>query len=105
MLGTLVGYLTAAAEDPQSVYKVGQHSVRLLMSIGDLLIGWRLLVGATVAQEALDGSPSPGDRPFYEGKIAAASFFAKTVLPKLSARRAIVDSADNELMELAEAAF
>jgi alkylation response protein AidB-like acyl-CoA dehydrogenase len=105
MLGTLFGYLTQAAEDPQSVYKVGQHSVRLLMSMGDLLIGWRLLVGATVAQEALDRSPSPGDRAFYEGKIAAAAFFAKTVLPELSARRAVVDAADNELMELDEAAF
>jgi alkylation response protein AidB-like acyl-CoA dehydrogenase len=105
MLTTMFGYLTAAADEPRSVYKVGQHSVRLLMSMGDLLIGWRLLVGATVAQEALDGSPSPGDRAFYEGKVAAASFFAKTVLPELSARRAVVEAADNELMELDEAAF
>jgi alkylation response protein AidB-like acyl-CoA dehydrogenase len=105
MLGTMIGYLTAAAEDPQSVYKVGQHTVRLLMSMGDLLIGWRLLVGAGVALEALDGSPSPGDRAFYEGKVAAASFFAKTVLPELSTSRSIVENADNELMELPEAAF
>jgi alkylation response protein AidB-like acyl-CoA dehydrogenase len=105
MLGTLIQYLTAAQDEPQSVYKVGQHSVRLLLSIGDLLIGWRLLVGARVALQALDGSPSLGDRAFYQGKVAAAGFFAKTVLPELSARRAIIDAADNELMELDEAAF
>ncbi|MDT7647232.1 MAG: hypothetical protein QOC75_4232, partial [Pseudonocardiales bacterium] len=52
MLGTLFGYATSALEDPASVYKVGQHSVRLLMSVGDLVIGWLLLRQADVAQKA-----------------------------------------------------
>jgi alkylation response protein AidB-like acyl-CoA dehydrogenase len=105
MLGKLVEYLTAAQQDPRSVYKVGQHTVRLLMSMGDLLIGWLLLRQAEVALAALDGGPSARDKPFYEGKVAAASFFAKTVLPRLAAERTIVESADNALMDLDEAAF
>jgi alkylation response protein AidB-like acyl-CoA dehydrogenase len=108
MLGTLFGYATSALEDPASVYKVGQHSVRLLMSVGDLVIGWLLLRQADVAQKALDAGASTAssrDTPFYQGKIAAARFFAATVLPELTSRRKIVETADNALMELDEAAF
>jgi hypothetical protein len=105
MLGSLFGYATGAMEDPASIYKVGQHSVRLLMSVGDLLIGWLLLRHAEVAQRALDAGASAKDTPFYQGKIGAARFFAATVLPELSARRKIVEQADNALMELDEAAF
>lgn len=105
MLGSLIGYLTASQEDPQSINKVGQHTVRLLMSVGDLLIGWQLLKHAEVAIGKLDAGASAKDVPFYEGKIAVASFFAKQVLPELTARRAIVEAADNALMEIDEAAF
>ncbi|MGW3964594.1 acyl-CoA dehydrogenase [Amycolatopsis sp. NPDC005003] len=105
MLGSLIGYLTASQEDPQSINKVGQHTVRLLMSVGDLLIGWQLLKHAEVAIGRLDAGASAKDVPFYEGKIAVASFFAKQVLPELTARRAIVEAADNALMEVDEAAF
>lgn len=105
MLGAMIGYLTAAQDDPQSVHKVGQHTVRLLMSTGDLLVGWQLLRHAEVAIAKLDAGPGSKDTPFYEGKIAVASFFAKNVLPELTARRAIVEAADNDLMDVPEAAF
>ncbi len=105
MLATMIGELTASAQDPDNVYKVGQHTVRLLMSVGDLLIGWLLLRQAEVAVAALDGAASAKDEPFYQGKIGAAHFFASTVLPELSARRAVIERADNALMDLPEAAF
>jgi alkylation response protein AidB-like acyl-CoA dehydrogenase len=105
MLGALFGYATGAAEDPTSIYKVGQHSVRLLMSVGDLLVGWLLLRQADVAQKALDEGASAKDTPFYQGKIGVARFFAASVLPELTARRSIVEKADNALMELDESAF
>jgi alkylation response protein AidB-like acyl-CoA dehydrogenase len=105
MLGALFGYAQGALEEPTSVYKVGQHSVRLLMTIGDLLIGWLLLRQADVAQRALDAGCAPKDEPYYQGKVGVARFFAATVLPELSARRTIVENADNALMELDEAAF
>ncbi|MGV9295557.1 acyl-CoA dehydrogenase [Amycolatopsis sp. NPDC003676] len=105
MLGSLIGYLTSSQEDPQNINKVGQHTVRLLMSVGDLLVGWKLLQGAEVALAKLDNGASAKDKPFYEGKLAVASFFAKSVLPELTSRRAIVEAADNALMEIDEAAF
>ncbi|MEN3356807.1 MAG: hypothetical protein V7637_789, partial [Mycobacteriales bacterium] len=74
--------------------------------LGDLIIGWLLLRGAAVANAALDaGTADTRDRAFYEGKIAAARFFATTVLPELSARRAVAETTDNGLMDLPETAF
>ncbi|GAA4687494.1 acyl-CoA dehydrogenase [Pseudonocardia yuanmonensis] len=105
MLGSLTGYLVASREDVTNLYKVGQHSVRFLMAVGDLLVGWLLLRQADVAQNALAGEVSARDTAFYEGKIGVARFFAKTVLPRLTAEKAIVEVADNSLMELDEAAF
>ncbi|MCE3555193.1 acyl-CoA dehydrogenase [Pseudonocardia sp. RS11V-5] len=105
MLGSLTGYLFASQEDVQNLYKVGQHSVRFLMAVGDLLVGWLLLRQADVAQQALAGDVSAKDKNFYEGKIGVARFFARTVLPRLTAEKAIVEAADNSLMELDEAAF
>jgi hypothetical protein len=44
MTATLTGFLMAAQEDPTSIYKVGTGSVRFLMSVGDLVMGWLLLL-------------------------------------------------------------
>jgi alkylation response protein AidB-like acyl-CoA dehydrogenase len=105
MIGAMIGFLTTSQEDTRNIYKVGLNSVRLLMSVGDLLVGWLLQRQAEVAIAALDGTPSAKDRTFYQGKVAVASFFASTVLPELSARRKVVESTDNSLMDLDEAAF
>ncbi|OBB03640.1 butyryl-CoA dehydrogenase [Mycobacteriaceae bacterium 1482268.1] len=105
MAATLTGYLMAAQEKPESLYKVGLGSVRFLMSVGDLVIGWLLQQQAAVAIEALDGGASGDDKSFYEGKVAVASFFAKNMLPLLTSTRQVIDTIDNEIMELDEAAF
>ena len=105
MAAALTGYLMAAQEDPKSIYKVGLGSVRFLMSVGDLVMGWLLLRQSAVAMAALDSGAAGAEKSFYEGKIAAASFFAKNFLPLLSGTRQTVESLDNEVMELDEAAF
>ncbi|GAB3912966.1 acyl-CoA dehydrogenase [Kibdelosporangium lantanae] len=105
MIGALIGHLTTSQEDPRNIYKVGQHSVRMLLATGDLLIGWLLLRQASVALKALAGEVSAKDKAFYEGKVAVASFFARNVLPELSAGRKIIEAADNSIMDIDEAAF
>jgi alkylation response protein AidB-like acyl-CoA dehydrogenase len=105
MAASLTGYLMAAQEDAASVYKVGLGSVRFLLSVGDLLIGWLLQRQAAVAIEKLDEGATGADRDFYEGKVAVASFFAKNFLPLLTSTRTVVENLDNEIMELPEAAF
>ena len=105
MAVTLTGYLMASQEDPSSIYKVGLGSVRFLMSVGDLVLGWLLQQQAAVAIEKLDAGATGDDRAFYEGKVAVALFFAKNFLPLLTSTRSIVENLDNEVMELDEAAF
>ncbi|TDB99188.1 acyl-CoA dehydrogenase [Nonomuraea longispora] len=98
---TMAGWALASMESPQETYKVGLNTTRLLLALGDLVIGWLLLRQAEVALARL----ADGDDPFYLGKVGAASFFAKTVLPRLAAERRVLASTGQELMELPEEAF
>jgi alkylation response protein AidB-like acyl-CoA dehydrogenase len=102
MVATLTGHLMAAQENPSELYKVGLGSVRFLLAVGDLLIGWRLLAQAEVAIAALDNGST---EPFYQGKIATAQYFTRNVLPELTAVRTVLSNLDNDIMELDEAAF
>jgi hypothetical protein len=114
IVGAMAAAAIASRQDPPSIYKVGQNNMRLLLALGDLVIGWLLLRQAEVALAALDrldssgsqpGRNSQADRDFYTGKVAAARFFAGTVLPQLSAVRAVVEAVDNEIMTLPDSAF
>lgn len=91
--------------DITNIYKVGQNTSRLLLGAGDLVVGWLLLRQAAVATEALEAGAQGKDKDFYTGKIAAASFFAKNVLPLLAGERAIAEATDNTLMDVPESAF
>ncbi|MEV4477846.1 acyl-CoA dehydrogenase [Nonomuraea sp. NPDC049504] len=98
---TLAGWALGSLEKPEEVYKVGLNTTRFLLALGDLVIGWLLQRQAEVALARL----AEGEDPFYLGKVAAASFFAKTVLPRLAAERRTLESTGQELMELPEDAF
>ncbi|WP_372728027.1 acyl-CoA dehydrogenase [Nocardioides sp.] len=95
---------SAEGGDLRNIYKVGLNTTRLLMVLGDVVCAWLLLRGAEVALEKLAGEPGK-DKAFYEGKVAAAQFFAQTNLPRLTAERAIAESTTLDLMDLDEAAF
>jgi alkylation response protein AidB-like acyl-CoA dehydrogenase len=102
----MTGFLMASADAPAEIYKVGLNTTRLLMALGDLVIGWLLLTHAEIALRALDqidaGAP---DHDFYAGKLAAARFFAATVLPRLAAERKVAEETTLDLMNLPEGAF
>ena len=87
-------------EQRSELYKVGLHSVALLNSVSELLIGWLLLRQAEVAKAALDGGDVNGDEGFYKGKLAIADYWAKAVLPKARQRRELAAAEDGALMEL-----
>jgi alkylation response protein AidB-like acyl-CoA dehydrogenase len=105
MVGAMVGDLTGAQEDVRSLYKVGLNTTRLLLSLGDLVIGWLLLRQAEVALHKLTEGVTGRDQAFYEGKVAAAKFFAQTRLPLLAAERVVVEGSNLEPMDLDESAF
>ena len=111
IVGYMVGELMKSdpsqeGGDPANLYKIGQNTSRLLLCAGDLVVGWLLLRQAEIAKAALDaGTASTKDQSFYAGKIAAACFFARTVLPKIAAERQIAEATDNSLMDVSEDAF
>lgn len=98
---TMAGWAMGAIEAPREVYKVGLNTTRLLLALGDLVIGWLLLRQAEVALTRL----KEGEDAFYQGKVAAASFFAQSVLPRLAAERRVLGATDLSLMDLPEEAF
>jgi alkylation response protein AidB-like acyl-CoA dehydrogenase len=106
ILATFTGWLMAAqGGEPRELYKIGLNSRRLLLALGDLVVGWLLQRQADVALRALGHEVSPADQAFYEGKIAAARFFAHEVLPRIGADRRIVESTTLDAMDLSEDAF
>ena len=105
MATTMTGHLLGSQQEPALLYRVGLASVRFLLAVGDLVIGWLLLREAEVALSALERNDGNAEREFYRGKVVAATFFAANVLPRLSADRQVIDNDDLAVMQLAEDAF
>ncbi|WP_433389049.1 acyl-CoA dehydrogenase [Micromonospora sp. KLBMP9576] len=106
MVGVLTGWLgEAQAGDTRALYKVGLSSRRFLLAIGDLVVGWLLQKQADVALKALAGEVSASDKAFYTGKVAAARFFAREVLPRIGSDRRIIEGTELDIMDLPEEAF
>jgi hypothetical protein len=99
----MVGVAMQSQEEPKEVYKVGLNTSRLLMASGELIIAWLLLRQADIAKSKLANAGK--DTDFYNGKIASAKFFVRSVLPHISVERAVVESETSEIMNIAEAAF
>jgi len=106
-LSAMSDFALASLERPEEVYKVGLTSVRFLLAVGDLVIGWLLGRQAEVALRALDDADglADADRDFYTGKLAVAKFFAATVLPRLESDRKIIEQTTTDLMDVPESAF
>ncbi len=105
LIGSLGTWAMGSQKDIQEIYKVGLNTTRLLMAVGDLIIGWLLLRQAEVASAALDNGASAKDVEFYKGKIAAAKWFAQNRLPLLAGERLAAETTNLEIMELSEDAF
>ena len=107
IVAVMVADLTSSATggDPRTIYQVGFNTTRLLMALGDVICGWLLLRGAEVALARLNSDLAPKEKAFYEGKVASARWFARTVLPKVTAERAIAEATDLAVMDLPEDAF
>jgi hypothetical protein len=104
MVTAMSGYALGSLEQPAEVYRAGLNTTRLLMALGDLIIGWLLARQAEVALRTLDAGAGRDDA-FYQGKIATARFFAQTVLPRLAVEREIAEATTIDLMELPEESF
>ncbi|MEU4621093.1 acyl-CoA dehydrogenase [Actinoplanes sp. NPDC023801] len=106
ILGITLGWLQAVGNGEQrELYKIGLSSRRILLALGDVILAWLLLRQAEVALNALGGEVSEADKKFYTGKVAAARFFVREILPRIGADRRIIENTTLDLMDLDEDAF
>ena len=115
-LGALLQAAMASMDESRrtEIYKTGLNTTEFLFSLAEVTIAWLLLRHAEVAHDALDaaaaGQPQlssmrDDDVAFYTGKVAAARWFVRTVVPKLALRRQKAETEDGALMDLPAAAF
>jgi alkylation response protein AidB-like acyl-CoA dehydrogenase len=88
----------------ESFFHVGLHANRILFALAETVIGWLLLRNASIALKKLPAA-SGAEKSFYEGKVAAAKFYVKEVLPNVALHKKVIESGDLSLMEVSEAAF
>jgi len=79
---------------------------RFCEMMSELTVGWQLLEGAVVAEEAkakvAAGHP---DAAFYAGKVAAALYFARNVLPGVEHKAMLLAEEDKSPIDIPDAGF
>jgi len=89
-----------------NVTMVPLNANRFLEMMSEVAVGWLLLDGAAIAAAALKELPAGhADAAFYQGKIAAAQFYARNVLPGVEAKAALMGNEDKSAVELPIEAF
>ncbi|MBP0591525.1 acyl-CoA dehydrogenase [Paraburkholderia sp. LEh10] len=75
-----------------------------LEAFGHVVMAWTWLEQARVAQRALDAGAVPDDA-FYRGKLAAAAYFFRWELPRVSAQFDLLASLDRTTLDMQDAWF
>jgi alkylation response protein AidB-like acyl-CoA dehydrogenase len=79
---------------------------RFLEMMAETTVGWLLLEGAAIAIEKKKSVPAGHpDAAFYDGKVAAALYFARNVLPGVELKAKMMGEEDKSPLDIAEAAF
>jgi alkylation response protein AidB-like acyl-CoA dehydrogenase len=82
------------------------YATRFLEMMSEVAVAWLLLEGAVLAHEA--GAKVPAEHPdkaFYAGKVAAARYYTKSVLPGVKSKAEMMQDEDRSPLEIADAAF
>jgi alkylation response protein AidB-like acyl-CoA dehydrogenase len=86
--------------------KLALNARRMLLALGDVLVAGLLARQAEVALTALESEGlTQADVYFYAGKVAAASFFCREILPRISSDAAIIRGTSLDIMSLPIGAF
>ncbi len=79
---------------------------RFLEMMAELAVGWLLLEGAVIADEkAKSVAADHPDRAFYAGKVAAAQYFARNVLPGVEDKARQLDAEDRSALDIPDGGF
>ncbi len=81
-------------------------ATRFLEMMSETAVAWMLLESARVALEASAKLPEGHvDGPFYAGKLHAARFYARNVLPGVLHKAKVIGAEDQSPMDIADDAF
>ncbi|MGH7295410.1 MAG: acyl-CoA dehydrogenase, partial [Polyangiaceae bacterium] len=82
------------------------HANRYLEMMAETTVAWMLLEGAAIAL-ARKGGVAAGhpDAAFYEGKVAAALYYARNVLPTVELKAKLMSDEDTTPIDITDAAF
>lgn len=82
------------------------YATRILRITGDLTITQNLLEQAIIAQKKIDElGKDHYDYAFYNGKVMAAKYFAKNILPNIFNVLEVIKEADTSVIEIEEEAL
>ena len=81
-------------------------ATRFLEAMAELTVGWLLLEGAVIALDKRKSvAADHPDYAFYTGKVQAAQFFARNILPGVTDKIRIIDGGDTSALDIPDAAF
>jgi alkylation response protein AidB-like acyl-CoA dehydrogenase len=79
---------------------------RFLEMMAELSVAWLLLEGAVIADERRRAlAADQPDHAFYSGKVAAAQYYARNVLPGVADKARLIDLEDRSALDIPDAAF
>lgn len=79
---------------------------RILEMMSELVVGWLLLEQGVIAHTArAEGGPDHPDDDFYEGKVAAAQYYARNILPGVMFKLELINGEDESALGISDAAF
>ncbi|HEY7957867.1 MAG TPA: acyl-CoA dehydrogenase [Polyangia bacterium] len=111
-LGTAQEALTQAAMKLLMWFQTGNLPMvpltanRFLEMMAEFTVAWMLLEGATIADEKRKNvAPDHPDWFFYTGKVAAAQYYARNVLPGVQEKARLLEEEDRSALDIPDAAF
>ena len=88
------------------VAMVPLNANRFLSMMSQLAVGWMLLEGAAIAEEALKRTDAKHpDHAFYTGKVHAALYYARAELPLVEEQAKLMAEEDRSALDIPDAAF
>ena len=111
-LGAAQAALTRSAMKLLTWFQTGQLEMvplvanRFLEMMAELAVAWLLLEGAVIADDkAKSVAAGHPDAAFYAGKVAAAQYYARNVLPGVEEKARQLDAEDRSALDIPDAGF
>jgi len=111
-LGSAQEMLGAAAMKLLMWFQTGNMSMvplyanRFLEMMSEVTVAWMLLDAAVIANAALANTAADHpDHAFYEGKVQAAIYYAKSVLPAAELKARLMQDEDRAPLDIPDGGF